>query len=450
MKSNKTTMYSKFNLIIVTVLVLALFNFTACSDDNSTGSDYNGETPESQATINGQVEDDFAKSSSTAKTKDIQGTVVTAATISSGGSVEMMEDTETEVESSGEFTLEFDAGTAEDVVVVAENEGEELKGFISAGVENGSSYTIKPLDLESSAETDVFAQVKSEGNAEIVHKSDIEPIVTSGNAAEIYGDGSATVDVAAAVSNSAEARAEFFSEFSENAESEIDTYFESLTDAQFSLESTLNSSSSIDEEEAALDAYLETKVNAYSEADLNEKQTAEFLHAQGNVIVNSMSSVSSDVKSGARHSTSTMIAIATDNAVQASAEASGMSDATISAIADAGVSLRSDVQSSGGSENSIEAAFETYHDEVQGAMESDFSVEGTAVVTIDTEINAAGGVKAGFNSTLSGLVDVSSLTDLYINFDNDVDAIVDANSALIGDIDAEVLSDIMVLINLSS
>ncbi|NBC65895.1 MAG: hypothetical protein GVY07_09615 [Bacteroidetes bacterium] len=92
----------------------------------------------------------------------------------------------------------------------------------------------------------------------------------------------------------------------------------------------------------------------------------------------------------------------------------------------------------------------TYHDELRGVMESDSSVEGTAVVTIDTEINAAGGVKAGFNSALTGLVDVSSLTDLYVNFNNDVDAIVDANSALIGDIDAEVLSDIMVLINLSS
>ncbi len=59
MKSNKIDMYSKFNLIIATVTLLALFNFTACSDSNSTGSDNDGETPGSQATINGQVEDDL-------------------------------------------------------------------------------------------------------------------------------------------------------------------------------------------------------------------------------------------------------------------------------------------------------------------------------------------------------------------------------------------------------
>jgi hypothetical protein len=441
-------MYSKINLIIGTIVLFALLSFTACSDDNSTGND-GDETPESQATIKGQVEDEFAKTSSASKAK-VEGAVVTAATVSSSGSIEMMEATETEVQSSGEFTLELDASAAEDVVVVAEHEGEQLMGYISAEVENGSSYTIKPIDVESSAETDVFAQVKSEGNADIVHKSDIETIVTSNSAADIYSDASATADVAAAVSNSAEARSEFFGEFSENAESDIDAYFETMTDAQFSYESTLNSSSSMDEEEAAFEAYLETKVNAYSETSLDEKQTAEFLHANGMVALNSMSSVSSEVESEARNSSSTMIAIATDNAVQARAEASGMSDETISAIADAGVTLRSEVRGSGGSEGTISAAFETYHEEVRAALESDSSVEGTAVVTIDTEINAAGGVKASFHSALTGLVDLSGLTDLYIDFDNDVNAIVETNSALIGDIDAEILSDIMVLINLSS
>lgn len=443
-------MNSKFNLVLITISILAIFNFTACSDDNSTGNDNGGETPESQATINGHVQDEFAKSASTSNAKDVDGAVVTAATISASGSIEMLEDTETEVESSGEFTLEADVSTTDEIVVVAENEGSQLMGYISAELENGSSYTIKPLDTESSAETEVFIQLKNDGDAEIVHKSDIETIITSNSAAEIYGDASATAEVATAVSNSAQARSEFFSEFSENAESDLDAYFETMTDAQFSYEMTLNSSSSADEQEAAFDGYLETKVSAYSDASLNEKQTAEFLHAQGNVIVNSMSSVSSEVQTEARHSSSTMIAIATDNAVQARAESSDMSAETVSAIADAGVTLRSEVQGSGGSESTINAAFETYHEDVRSAIENDSSVEGTAVVTIDTEINVAGGVKSSFDSTLTGLVDVSTLADLYLGFSNDVDAIVDTNSALIGDIDAEVLSDIMVLINLSS
>ena len=127
-----------------------------------------------------------------------------------------------------------------------------------------------------------------------------------------------------------------------------------------------------------------------------------------------------------------------------------MSEGTISTIADAGLTLRSEVLGSDGSDSAVMAVFETYHDEVRAALEGDSSVEGAAVVTIDTEINTAGGIKATFSSALSGLLDASELTDLYINFDNDVRAIVDTNSALIGDIDAEVLSDILLLINLSS
>lgn len=435
------------NLLFATLSLLLLLNLTACSDDSSTGN--NGET-ESQATINGTVEDQFSKSASKARAKVPENTVITAATVNSNGSLDIKEETETEVETSGEFSLDVDASTAEEIVVVAESNGEQLKGFISAEVENGSSYTVKPVNIESSAETDVYAQIKEDGNINAIHKSDIEAVVKASGAADIYGSSSATNEVAASVSNSAEARSEFFAQFTEDAEANINSYFEAMTDAQFEYESALNASSSNDENEAAFEAFLETKVNAYSEAGLETKENAEFLHMQGTVILNSMSSVSSEVESNARSSSSYMIAIATDNAVRARAEASEMSQSTVDAIADAGVTLRSEVRGSNGSESAIDAAFETYHAEVMAAIENDSSVEGSAVVAINAEINLAGGAKGTLSSTLSGLLDASQLVDAYVQFDSEVDAIVDANSNLIGDIDAEILSDIMVLINLSS
>lgn len=441
-------MKSKFNLLITILTLLFLVNLTACSDDNSIGN--GGEDPGSQATINGTVEDEFSKSTANARAKVPENTVVMAATVSSNGSLEMMENTETEVETSGDFTLEVDASTAEEIVVVAESNGERLKGYISAEVENGNSYTIKPLDVESSAETDVYAKIKADGKTNIVHKSDIESVVKANGAADIHGNASAANQVAAAISNSAEARAEFFAEFTENAESNINSYFDAMTQAQFEYESALHSSASTGQKEAAFEAFLETEVNAYNNAGLAGKRNAQLLHMHGKVILNSMSSVSADVKNEARHSTSYMIAIATDNAVRARAESSGMSQSTVDAIADAGVTLRADVQGSSGSESSVEAAFETYHDEVRAAIENDSSVEGTAVVAIDAEINIAAGAKATLSSALSGVIEASQLIDAYIQFDSEVDAIVDANSALIGDIDAEILSDIMVLINLSS
>lgn len=440
-------MYLKYKLIFSILTLLILFSITACSDDSTTGS--GDET--SSATINGAVEDEFAKSSSDAKAKAVENTVVTAARISSNGSLELLEETETDVNASGDFTLEVDATVAEEIVIVADNEGDRLTGYISSEIENESTYTVKPIDTEYSAETDVYTRIKSQGNTDIIHKSDIETIVTANAAASIYGNSTATNEIAAAVSNSAEARAEFFEEFSEgDAGSNISAYFEAMTDAQFEYESALHSSSSNDQAEAAFDSYLETKVNAYADAGLDAKENAEFLHMNGQVILNSMSSVSSEVENDVRSSSSYMIAIATDNAVRARAEASGMSETTISAIADAGATLRADVQGSNGSNSSIEVVFETYHDEVRTAIENDSSVEGAVIVTIDAEINAAGGIKAAFNNSLSGLISASQLTNAYVDFDNNVEAIVESNSALVGDIDTEILADIMVLINLSS
>lgn len=440
-------MYSKYKLILSILTLLILFSITACSEDSTTG---NGEEP-SQATINGTVHDEFAKTTSDVKAKAVENTVVTAATISSNGSLELIEETETDVNASGDFTLEVDAAVAEEIVIVADNEGDRLTGYISSEIGNESTYTVKPIDAEYSAETDVYTRIKSEGNTDIIHKSDIETIVTANAAADIYGNSSTTNEIAAAVTNSAEVRAEFFEEFSEgDAGSNISAYFEAMTDAQFEYESALYSSSSNDQAAAAFDSYLETKVNAYSEVGLDAKENAEFLHMNGQVILNTMNSVSSELENDVRSSSSYMIAIATDNAVQARAEASGMSETTISAIADAGVTLRAEVQGSNGSESSIEAVFEIYHDEVRTAIENDSSVEGAVLVTIDAEINAAGGIKAVFNNTLSGLINASQLTDVYVDFDNDVEAVVEANSALVGDIDTEILADIMVLINLSS
>lgn len=441
-------MYKKLNLLYATMAMLLLFNFSACSDDSSTGN--KGETPDSQASINGKVEDDFGKAAPKSRAKDLEGTVVTAAKVTSNGSFETIGDAETDVNASGEFTLDVDASGSEEIVVVAENESEKLMGYVATKVENGSSYIVKPLNVKSSAETEVYSKIKADGKSSMVHKSDIETVITSSSAADIYENSSASGEVAAAIENSAEARSEFFSQFSENSESDIDAYFEAMTDAQLDYESELNSMSSSSEADAAFDAYLATKVNAYNNTGLSEKETAEFLHMNEKVLVNSMTSVSGEVKNSSRRTSSMMLALATDTAVRAKAEGSSMSQSTISAIADAGSSLQANVQSSSGSESSIKAAFETYHDEVRSAMENDLSVQGSVLITIDTEINAAAGAKLTFNSVISSVIDASSLLNAYTQFNSSIQSTVDANSALIGDIDVEVLTDILVLINMSN
>jgi hypothetical protein len=436
-------LFKNYLTIPISVIIFSIVLFTACSDNGATAVDV-----ESGAVINGSVENGTTQDKSMSSESEAEETTVWAASVTSNGSFEKISETETEVDASGEFSLTVDADAVNYLAIVAESGGAELKGFISAQIENGQSYTIKPINAQSSAETEVFARIVADGKTDIVHKSDIEAFITSNAGAEIYSSSSAIADVSGAVKNSADARTAFFSEFDSDVSAKMDQYFEIMTDIQFDYESAVSSSTSSDAREAAFEAFLEAKAGAYTEAEFEAVNIAKFLHMQKEVAQNSMESVSSSVRNEVRSTTSIMAAIALDAAVQARAEASGMSESTISAIVDAGSTLHADVSGSGGTEGEISAAFETYHEEVRTAMESDSSVEGTILITIDTEINAAGGPGILFETAISGLISAQSLNDIYADFVSSVRSSVEAQSELLGEVDAEAVADILILINL--
>ena len=436
-------MIYKNNLKLLFGSILLIFTLMGCSD-SSTSAD------ESVAIIQGSVEEEASKAKSTASQTSAEGTVVMAARVASNGSIEAISETETEVNASGQFTLEVDASTADRIAVIAETGGGTMKGYVSANVENGQSYTIKPVNVESTAETRIYGQLVADGKTDVVHSSDIEAAVNANVAAQIYTSSSAITHVAAGLSNSAEARAQFISEFEGDAEAKLNQYFETMTDVQLQLESNLAASSSAGDREAAYEAFLDAKLNAYTEAGVDVSTLAKLGHLKVNVMQNSITSVSSSVRNNVKASTSSFAAIAIDKAVQASAEASGVSQATLSAIADAGVTLRGEVKSSTGASGEIEAAFEAYHSEVRSALESDSSVEASIIIAIDTELNSVGGAKLLFDSALSGVVSAGTISDIYVEFTNSVHSTVEAQNALIGDVNASAIADILIFINLFS
>lgn len=169
-----------------------------CSDDNTSGtsSDY--------ATISGQVE------SSKSKTINNQATVVSAAYVTANSSVETISDTETNVDASGNFELQVDAEAYQNIIVEAKSDTETTMGFVSGSVENGSEYTIKPIDAESKAETMVFAELVANNGSNNVSKAEIEAIVTAESAANV--NSSSATSIAAALKKGAEVRCPLFSE----------------------------------------------------------------------------------------------------------------------------------------------------------------------------------------------------------------------------------------------
>lgn len=425
-------------ILFTIITTLSLLIFSACSTDSSDSN---------TATINGSVEEE--PSQQKANQSKVEGAVITAARITSNGSFDTIEGVQTETNASGNFTLEVDAESAENIIIKAETESEEWYGFLADEVENGQSYSLKPINSESTAETQVYSNLVATGDADIVQKADIEAVVSGEVAADIESGTTAVARYATGLANSAEARVDYFQETQQdNAESMLTETYTLLNEAQIQLEADLAASANAEQREGAYEVFLENTVNAYVSAGLDASDAAKLIEMWGRVFINSLTSVSSDIKEDARKQSSILVAIAIDNAVRAEAEATSMSEASQEAIVEAGIELKSTLRSSVGAENEIETAFQAYHDEVRATMEADASFEASVIIEIDTEINSSSGAKSTFNGSISSVLSSETVVSIYNSYYNDIETIVEENME--GSSEFGAVTEIMILINLAT
>ncbi|MFY0685092.1 MAG: hypothetical protein JXR20_11105 [Balneola sp.] len=419
--------------------MLAIVGF-ACSDSNNSNNN-------DSATVNGSVEQSQAKAASA-----VEGTVITMATVTSNGSFEAIDDVETTTDANGEFSLSFDANAAQNFVVIAEQEGEDAMGFLATNVENGSTIILKPIDLESTAETNIFAEIVSNGDDDLILKSDIEAVITANNADEVMNEASLVAQFAAAVASSAEARADFFAEeVEENSEEKLESSIEILVDAQARLESDLDNASNTEEEEAAVELFLETSANAFTSAEVEATKASTALSLWATVMINNIESMSDDVENEVRSQTSIMAAIALRTAVEAEAEASEMSENTQGDIESAGVQLMTDIKASLGVKSDVETAFEDFQSSVEESMSSDSSVEGEFIVSLNTSINANGGAKTIFDNNIVSTLSADLALEIFTNFDSNLFSESDETpSGEMTEASLESVTTIMLLLNLTS
>lgn len=424
----------------IMILMLAVIGF-ACSDSSTNNNS-------DSATVNGNVEE------SQSKVKALpEGTVVTMATVTSNGSINTIEGAETTTEANGDFSLSFDANAAQNFVVVAENNGTQAMGFLSTNIENGQSILLKPIDIESTAESNVFARLVAQGDADIVTKSDIETMVTAANENEVANSTSLASKFATALANSAKARADFFAnEVEGNGEEKLEATLNILADAQTRLEAELTAASSTQAEAEAYDVFIETTASAFVSAGVEANKAAQAIEIWGTVLVNNIKSSSEEVENSVRTQTSIMAGIAVDAAVRAEAEASEMSDDSKQAIADAGVQLKAGLRTAVGVKADVEAAFEEYQEEVQSTMENDSSIEANFMINVNTEINSQTGAKTVFENAISSTTSADVALNIFATFFSDVQSTSNdnASSTSMSQASLKAVTNIIILTNLAS
>ncbi|MEQ9310465.1 MAG: hypothetical protein RLN90_13505 [Balneolaceae bacterium] len=413
---------------------LALIGF-ACSDSNNNSD---------SATISGKT------TSNNQKAFNTNAKVASAGYITSNGTIQTIDGTEVNTDVSGKFDVVVNADAYQNIVVQAKSETETTMGFVATKIENGNSYTIKPIDTESSAETKVFAGLVASGNSAMINKSEIETVITSTNAASVNSSSFISNNIATALDNSAKVRAEYFNnEFAGEANAKMEAVASAMVDAQTRLEAQLNTATSIEAREEAYATFRSDFTNAYLNAEMKASTAAKAVEMWGRVFINSTSSTSSEVKSEMNIQVSLVTAAIIDAAVQAEMEAAGAAQSSRNAVVQAGVNLRSEISASAGVMAEIRTAFENYNEEVKTTLEKDSNFSATAIIAVDSEINSASGAKATFDNSIATRISANLVLQVYNSFYSSIQSSVesnfDSNSA-----DIEAVTELMILINTAS
>lgn len=432
-----------------TYLVLG-FAFLGLACSSSTGSN------SSEAVIRGTFQGDaapqssvFQKSEGPTETQNVSGVTVFAAQVTSNGSIQTISGTETTTNATGNYTVAVDMAAAQHIVIVAQQGSKKWMGFLSAKVENGKNYTLKPINVESTAEAEVYARLVATGKANIVSKSDVETAIDAEAAAHIYANASAATTVASSLVSAAEARAAFYARvLQQNASERLNQAMDTKAEAQFDLEANLHVAANAGQREAAFEAFIDATINAYVESGLTLAEASTMIDMWGHAVINGSSSASSEVRNRVRTRIALYKAFAVDKAIRAEAQASGLSQSTVQAIASAGSSLKATVKASAGAQAEIRSAFETWHNEVKAAIENDSSAEATVIISLNAQINMSTGACTVFKTAISGAVGASVLNTAYATFTNSVRSSVTSNLSGASEARVHAVSNTIVLMNL--
>jgi G:T/U-mismatch repair DNA glycosylase len=419
-------MKTQFNIRSTIIAAMVAFTAMACSSSGS----------ESEAIINGSIQSEQSSAQKSAPGNEFEpdgiqnasGVAVMAARVTSNGSFETISGTQTTTNASGQFSIAVDVKAAQHIVIIAQQSGTQWMGYLSAQVENGKTYTLKPITAESTAETKVFARLVATGNAAMVQKADVEAAVSARAAASINTSTTAVNAIAAGLHSAAQARAEFYSKkVANNANQQLNAAIKAMSQAQFSLEANLASATSVEARESAYEAFVSATFNAYVQAGLNAEKAAQLIDIWARVILNSTASTSAEVRNDVRASVATFQSFAIDAAVRAEAQASGVSQTTIQAVTEAGVKLRNSVKASLGVKSEVEAAFNTYREEVEQALESDSNINAEVYIQIRADLNGNTGAGTIFRTAISSTTSATVINTAYTTFTTAVQSTVSAH-----------------------
>lgn len=189
------------NLLVL--ILLAILGFSACSNDENP-VESNGET----AKVSGRIS---SQSSSQSLAKDngietVEGATVILAQVQADGSLKTVSTQSVQTDVNGKFTIETRLNNVENLIVVAEKNNTKWKAVVSSRVQSGTTVYAPPLNSQTTAESDLFIRVVSQGYANDISLADIRLFLNSQAATQINSNTDTETKFVAAVRSHSQAR----------------------------------------------------------------------------------------------------------------------------------------------------------------------------------------------------------------------------------------------------
>jgi hypothetical protein len=394
-------------------LLAGCWNDPASSSSNGSGG----------AMIEGQVTGEavLAKRASQAG-NGIEGATVTVAHVKADGSFEAVSSGAVQTDVDGRFSIDANA-EGRGLVVIAEKAGKKWKAVISSEVKKGSTAHCRPLDVESSVEADVFAQVQADAKPVEASFADIAAHVDADIAARAQDKIEVRDFIAAQVETEADARHAVLVEAGKFSEEKIQAAEDARLEAQAKLESALDVSAGAEAKAQAQAQCDSAQLKAFADAGITLGEFAQAREAAFHAMVKA--SGSSEIEAGTRLAWIKKIALehaaSLKAAIDEDAKASG-SGADISA--DAGATLDASIKASK-DDQEIDSCFASFRKAVSAKLKSSFEAALGSKVMLGDSSKALLDLKASLSSATTS----AQVTEAYAKFYGDAAAEIKGNIA---------------------
>lgn len=380
----------------------------------------------------------------------IQGATVILAQVQADGSLKTVSTQSVQTDVNGNFVVETNTSGEKNLVVVATKASVEWKAVVSAEVKSGTIVYAQPLNSESTAEAEVYVQLKVTGKTSVISQADVQLYLNSDVADQIKGNTSLENQFI----SSLEARSQASSQACSNSyygitSTQIQTITDAKAQAQVSYETALYNSSDSISAATAFVSYQKAIISAYISANVNVETYAKISKISSQAYLNASANMSSQASFACAKSEYMIDAFILDQAMKAKFQAAGATSAQSGAIITVGASLATSLKSSINI-NQIATAFVQYHSSIIAQLKLALSTQTAVIDMIDMGINGMAGAKATLNAAIGAGVSTNVIVEAYVSFYNSIKTLVQSSLSGASSSQISIAADIMILANINS